>query len=290
MKKLLFLLSLLMLLSLPTLVNATTTTYTWYFRSDTQTVNGVTGYVLNSTLSASTQNVSLTLAGNNTVEWGWRIWRLRNDNSSTEITSGTPVATVSRSTDGEGFQTGTYTMPSIALHIGWDAFKVNLYMKVGAGSWQLKAIFVTSRILEKNVLGSTWSFIGYTKRTYSGGDTTGYFIWGSSSRNSRITNVQFTDADVYENMNYKLQSGDFIGFVLYPYVNLVGNLFYGIVMLIICVPIYNRYHSLTPILVMFILFGGATGMFTLLMPVAGFWVGWVFLLLGLAGLLFRVFR
>jgi len=266
------------------------TTVTWYFRSDTHTVNGVTGYVINQTLSSTTKNVSLSLAGNNTVYWGWRVWLTRNDNSTVELTSGSQVATVSRAVDGEGFQTATWNAPARELQIGFDALEIVLYMKVGAGSWQSRAIFVSSTLVEKTVSSVTWTFYQYTSRSYSGGTTTGLFIFGSSTRNSRIEGVGFGEADVYETMNYKLQSGDFVGFILYPYVNLVGNLFYGIVMLIICVPLYNRYHSLTPILVLFILLGGATGIFSLLIPEAGLGVSWIFMLLGLAGLLYKVFR
>lgn len=271
-------------------VYAATTTVTWYYRSDTHTVNGVTGYIINQTLSATTKNVSLSLAGNSTVYWGWRVWQVKSDGSKVELSSGSPIATVNRAVDGEGFQTSTWTAPARALQIGFDALEIVLYMKVGAGSWQSRAIFVSSTLVEKSVSSVTWTFKAYTKRSYSGGTTTGYFIFGSSTRNSRIEGVTFGEADVYETMNYKLQSGDFIGFILYPYVNLIGNLFYGLVMLMLTVPLYNRYHSLTPILVLFILFGGATGIFTLLIPVAGFGITWVFMLLGLAGLLYKVFR
>lgn len=270
--------------------HATTTTVTWYHRSDTHTVNGVTGYIINSTLSSTTKNVSLSLAGDSTVTWGWRVWQVKTDESTVELTSGSPVATVNRAVDGEGFQTNTWTAPSRSLQIGFDALEIVLYMKIGAGDWQSRAVFVSSRLVEKTVSGVTWTFYQYTNRSYSGGTTTGYFIFGSSTRNSRIEGIGFGEADVYETMNYKLQSGDLIGFVLYPYVNLIGNLFYGLVMLMLCVPLYNRYHSLTPILVLMILFGGASGVFTLLIPLAGFGITWIFMLLGLAGLLYKVFR
>ena len=163
-------------------------------------------------------------------------------------------------------------------------------MKVGGGAWQNKAVYVSGQLLQKSLVASTWTFKAYTNRTYSGGTSAGWFFWGSETYESRIEGVEFEEPDVYETMNHKLQTGDFIGFVLYPYVNLVGNLFYGFVMLMVCVPLYNRYHSLTPILVLFIVFGGAGGVFTLLVPEAGFWLAWIFLLFGLAGLLYKVFR
>jgi len=163
-------------------------------------------------------------------------------------------------------------------------------MKLGAGSWTNKAIFVSATLLQKTLNGVTWTFKAYTNRTYTGGVTYGWFKWGISTYDSRIEGISFTAPDVYETMNYKVQSGDLIGFILYPYVNLIGNLFYGLIMLIICVPLYNRYRSLTPILVLFILFGGATGIFSLLVPVAGLNLAWIFMLLGLAGLLYKVFR
>ena len=176
--------------------HAATTTVTWYHQSDTHIVNGVTGYIANETLSDSTKNVSLSLAGNSTVYWGWRVWQVKNDNSTVELTSGSPVATVSRSSDGEGFQTSTWTAPSTSLQIGFDALEIVLYMKIGAGSWQSRAIFVSSRLVEKSISSVTWTFQQYTKRSYSGGTTTGLFIYGSSTRNSRIEDVTFGEADV----------------------------------------------------------------------------------------------
>jgi len=44
------------------------------------------------------------------------------------------------------------------------------------------------------------------------------------------------------------------------------------------------------IIVLLILFGGATGIFSLLIPEIGLGIGWIFMLLGLGGLLYKVFR
>ena len=279
----------LLSLSLVMPAHASTSTVTWYFRADTHTVNGVTAYVINETISDTAVNVTDSVAGNVTVYWGWRIWRVRSDGSQNELTSGTPVATVSRVVSGIGIQTGTWNAPSKVLHIGYDCFKFVLYMKFGSGDWTAKATFVSSRLLERAIVGATWSFKIYTVKQYVV-NTYGVFVWGSSAFNSRIEGIEFEEPDVYQHMNYLLQTGDFVGFILYPYLNLVGNIFYGLVMLTICVPIYNRYHSFTPILIIFIIFGGAGGLFTLLTPVAGLNISWIFLLLGLAGLLYRTFR
>jgi len=266
----------------------TSSTY-WYCRADTQTVNTVLGYKLSETESSTQKSVTQAVATNVTTYFGWRVWKVNSKGEETELTSGYQYSW--RVADGEGIQNILWNAPTTSLQIGYDAIKVVLYVKLTAtGPWQPKATFISSKLLEKTLVASEWAFQTYTKKVYSGGSTTATVFWGASAKESSIAGIEFENPDVYENMQYKLQTGDFVGFVLYPYLNLVGNLFYGLLMLMVCVPTYNRYKSVTPLLVLLIIFGGAAGIFTLLIPEAGMGLGWIIFLIGLGGLLYKVFR
>jgi len=175
------------------------------------------------------------------------------------------------------------------LQVGFDAFKVIVYVKFGSGVWQSAATFVTERLIKSAILGGECEFSLYTKRLYSGGKTYGYMYFGNNAYASGIS-LQLQDPTSYELMLYKLQNRDLVGFILHPYLAVIGNLFYGLLVLIICVPLYIRYKSLTPILILFIIFGGAGGIFSLMVPTAGLGLAWIFLLFGLTGLLYKVFR
>jgi len=270
--------------------NPTVTSETvWYMRSDTHTVNTVLGYKLSETEDTTQTHISSAIATNVTVYYGWRVWKVNSKGETSELTSSIQYSW--RIADGEGTQNVLWTPPSTELQIGFDAIMCKLYMKfTETGPWQEKAVFISSQLSKKTLVASEWGFQTYTKKSYSGGSTNGTVYWGATAKETSIAGITFVDPDVYEEMQTKLQKGDFVGFILYPYTNLVGNLFWAIPMLIIFVPTYNRYKSVTPILVMLILFGGAAGIFTLMIPAVGLNLGWIVFLIGLGGLLYKVFR
>jgi hypothetical protein len=158
-----------------------------------------------------------------------------------------------------------------------------------ASTWFPKATFTSQRIMEKSVDGEVWTFYLWTQVAIDGG-ITGTFRFGSSTYNTRIEDLTFTDPYEQEKQIFDLQSMDFIGFLFHPYVSIMGSTFYGLLMLVPCISIYRRTKSFQNILIMFVLFGGSTGVFTLLIPEVGMGLGWAFLVLGLAGLFYKAFR
>jgi hypothetical protein len=278
-------------------VHSSTTTVTWYMRADTDTVNDVTGYKLNATQTNTEKQVDGEFSsklGYTIVYFGWRIWLSQHDNSTVELTGGSPEAIVERDEDGMGVQTVTWTPPLTSLHVGYSALKMVLYLRFNGSSWTAKRTFTSDLLMYKSIMAETWSFKVWTRRATNMIEddywTHGFFKHGKSTCDSRITNMQFSDASTHDMMMMQLENADFVQFTTYPYTSLIGNLFYGLLLLIPCVSIYVRQRSFTPILILFIIFGGAGGAFTLLTPVEGLSITWVFLLLGLAGLLYRVFR
>lgn len=219
------------------------------------------------------------------ISFGWRVWFVNNiDNSTSELTSGTPVAQVSRAATGAGIQSNTWTPPVASMSVD-DSFKLIVYINA-AGSWVAKATFTSESLKSRMLNAVAWTFY-----LYSGWNAThAYVKWGSASYNSRVENVEYVSSYPQEEMLDALLNLQFIDFLFFPYVNVLGSTFYGLLMLLICMPVYQRTHSLQPILIMFILFGGASGIFTLLIPAIGMGLGWIFLVIGLAGLLYKAFR
>jgi len=83
-----------------------------------------------------------------------------------------------------------------------------------------------------------------------------------------------------------LLNGDLIGFINAIYISLIGELFYGLIVLMVTVPIYIRTQSLGYVCIVWLLVGA---LLQVVLPVATFNIGWVFIVLGLAGILWKLF-
>jgi hypothetical protein len=261
-----------------------------YMRSDTHTVNNETQYQLKLTRSTIAITLSDSVAGSYQTSYGFRVFVLHYDGSEDEISHGTPIGTLTRAANGEGLQNNTYTPTYTRWQVGFDALKVVVYVRFGTGSWTAKATWTTERQLAKAIDDEEWTFSIYTKRDESGGNTQAQVKFGNVTYDSLIDDVIFIEPNTFEMMQYHLNNGDLIQFFIYPYYVLIGNLIYGLGMLFICGPMYLRYRSFNIILVLFALFGGTGGVFTLMVPSIALHVTWVFLLLGLAGLLWKATR
>jgi hypothetical protein len=275
------------------------TTITFYFRSDTQTNNGVTGFKLTQALTITSYNGTKYGSGTTglTVIWGWRAWLIDKNNATDELTAGTPTWQMTRTVDGEGWQNALAYVSRKTVSIGsvgWVALQMKLYCNIGDGGWVAVADFVSSDLMYRKVVNTTWSLWLYTSKTtmynYIDEDYTTYGVatWGSKTYNSRIINVQFENARASEVMMYDLQNRDLAGFLMRPYLLTMGPLFYGVIGLCLFYPIYRRTQSVVPILIGFILLGGVGGTFlNNMIPSAGFNFGWLIAVFALTGLFAR---
>jgi len=164
-----------------------------YMRSDTHTINGLQAYKLNTSQTASYLETNVTETESNTVYWGIRVWKRNSAGTETEVTSGTPVAQVSRSTSGYGIQSATWNCPNTTL-ASTDSIVVRVYC-MNSGNWILQATFTTKRLNAQTADPATWHVYYWTKRNYiSGGlgKTIGYFRWGTPTYNSRTEDFTTT--------------------------------------------------------------------------------------------------
>lgn len=169
---------------------------TRYMRGDQQTINSLTAYSLGTSQSSTSQSnlIEKTRSGNLVVDWGVRIWKRTSAGSETEITSGTPVAQVTRSAIGEGMQNNTWSVPLTSLN-ATDSIVVRVYAQIRDNvDWSVQATFTTEQLGSEILPAGTWTFYYYTwYDTYntggpSGRYTRGRFYWGDSTYNSRIEN------------------------------------------------------------------------------------------------------
>jgi hypothetical protein len=171
-------------------------TETRYFRSDEWAVNGLTAEKLTTAQYTVSQYYDYSSSPQGlTVYWGIRVWKRASGGTETEITSGTPVAQVSRLADGEGLQSATWACPETS----WsptDAVVVRVYQKIGAaGAWNLCEDWITEQINASKLDSATWTVYYYTYHLdWNDGEeppttyTRGRFYWSTSTYNSRIAN------------------------------------------------------------------------------------------------------
>jgi len=276
-----------------------TSTFTWYMRSDTATVNGVTGYMTNATPTDSVESVytETTDDAYQTVYYGWRVWLTFPDGTQTELSDGTPQAqTATAFTTGYVEKSGTWLAPSTTLILGFNSFVMTIYLKFGSDSWAAKATYTTERISEVALNGAIWTFTVNMKveRVLVEEDyiTQTWLRWGSSTdADTRVEGVEFTDPNTYEKAGGYLQAGNFIAFIFAPWINLLGSdVTWGLMLSIPLLSIYVRGKSTIPILVICIVFGGASGVISLLVPLMASWLLWVFMLLSFGGLFYKIFK
>ena len=87
-------------------------------------------------------------------------------------------------------------------------------------------------------------------------------------------------------LNQYFAAGDFMGFILAIYANVMGELILGVIVLIITIPLYLRTESLAYVSVVWILLGGA---FVYLFPAGTFKLAYILVALGVGGLLYKLF-
>lgn len=157
---------------------------TRYFRSDTWTVNGLSAYQLGTSNTANQTSITAVGQGSLGVTLTITVYVLHSSGGQDQIAS----FNVTRSSgSGALLYTGTVNISQTSL-AGTDAIMVKAVVTVGSDSET--AYFVTEQLGAAQLDAATWTFYLYISRYYDKieGVTTGSFIWGNSSFQSRIIN------------------------------------------------------------------------------------------------------
>lgn len=166
-----------------------------YMRSDQHTVNNATMYKLmetHTTNSSVTSKSALDPEDEWVGYWGVRVWKRSSSGTESEITSGSPIAVVSRSSSGQGLQSANWTCPATNLSIT-DSLVVRVYYKFDVDSYTLCAEFSTIQLNATSLMGQTWTVYYYTQRSYNSQQhkTYIYYYW-DNTYGSRIENVDYS--------------------------------------------------------------------------------------------------
>jgi hypothetical protein len=222
------------------------TSATYYFRSDSRLTNGQFGYSLETENSALSNSFSVTHGGGS-VTYGFDVFLAQYGNLTTLL--GSKVAEITVSGVTEGYETAIWTCPERQLLVGYDAFMIVVNARVGSGAWQAKALYISPVLVSSKLLEQTWTFQLYVNYTATASDV----HFGSSTFNSRIEGVGLREPTENEIQSFRWSQGDVIGMILGAYVDIIGPIFYVIVLLIVCVPLYVRHKNTGVIWVTFIL-------------------------------------
>ena len=265
---------------------------TWYFRADTHTINGITGYRLAET-STSTSAYDSTLAVGTSgydIYYGVRVWIVHESGTIEELTDGQPVAIVTRDSDGEGLQNATWNCPGYSNII--DAIMIKVYQRFEVTDWELRATFISENQTLITLPEATWTFHYYTKRNYIDNyGTESYFYWGDDY-NSRIE-FSISKPNPFQLALWRLQNQNLIGFIMTPLTYYLGSLAYGIFLFALAIALHNRFEDVSATtLAMLLLIGGgaAGGIISILLPASGLQLSWALFVLGIAILLYKLVR
>jgi hypothetical protein len=261
----------------------------FYFRSDTFNTNNIIAFGLDPTNTNSQQTITTEFTTGQTVTYGFRVWLSHSHTAATELTGGTPIAQMSRSTTGAGWQNNTWLCPDMPLTLGSEALKVTLYISTDAGNnWNALATYISHSLINPELLHQTWTFILYTTYTTSTGFTT--VVFGSNTYPSNINNVGLQPPTQTQIQTYRFLSGEYVLFILSTYTYLIGPTAYLLILMIPTVSLYLRHRNFGPILVLFTLFGSSGGIIWVFVPPWASTAIDILLILGCSFLVWKLLR
>lgn len=266
-------------------------TYTWYFRDDTWSINDFLGYKL---LTTQTENGTMVESSSVYLEnftMGLKLYQVSSDGTATLLdTSMLCEVTQSGLTSGTLLNT-TETLTETKSLNSTDSLAFILYQQIGSGSSNPKAVWVTQPLSSHTLNNNTWTMSYYVQVIEHLGVYYYKTFFGNSTCNTRIQNVQLEILDPWGRGLDYLSNSDFFGFIMNPYTYHLGQeLFFGMIVMMLAIPAYNRYRDPRPVAILFMLFGGTGGLLTSLIPSVAMNISFVFLALGVAIMFYKLIR
>jgi hypothetical protein len=163
------------------------TTQTRYLRSDTWTQNGLFSNQLG---TSETSNTDYDYVGSGfayTCKYGLRIFIRDTNGVERELTSGTPVWVGTRTVDGSGLQSTTWSVPQTILNTT-DVLEVRDEFQRGSQAVQEIWQWTTEQLGYNILSASTWTLQLYTKRNTVGSNDY-YIFFGDATHDSEISNI-----------------------------------------------------------------------------------------------------
>lgn len=261
-----------------------TSNTTFYFRSDAITTNDQTGYWLGTENSNSQQSLVDSTPPATTTYYAFDVYLARYGGTSQLLEEKIGLITAHDVALAEYI--GYWNSPDTNLLLGYDAFKVIIYSKIGDGAWTSKATFISSPIISSHLYYQTWMFKIWVNKT----STQSTLLFGNNQYNSRITGVNLKVPTDNEMQSYRWAAGDTISFIFGAYTDKMGSAAYLVILLIPTGSLYMRHKNTSIIVFLFIMFGGTGGLVWFLVPAWAATVVDALLVICYGFLVFKVIR
>lgn len=254
----------------------------YYFRSDTYETLGKSGYGFDSdyTNSYVLMNYSLPRF------YSYRVF-LCSATSETELTTGYDSACFAFTGD-ETYSNYSisWECPETTVNLGYNCLKIKLYTSTDFEEWASLADYVSPVLITKEIESSTWYFTMYVD--VAGGY--GAYRFGDTTYRSGITGIVFSEPLESEVQLWRITTGDYAGFVLGAYIDVIGEAVYVCILLGIAGVLYYQYKHFGVIAFFFSMFGGAGGLAWFLVPPWAAAVVSALVIIGTSFLVWRLIR
>jgi hypothetical protein len=257
---------------------------TWYMRSDTHTIHATLGYKL-LTVNTATPTFDLrTTTGTHNISYGVRVWVIDILGHTYELTSGSPVAIVTKSSTGAEMMSAYWTCPAYNAMV--DSIMIKVYQRFDEEAWSLRKIFITKSDLLIRLPRSTWTFCYYVEKAV--GSTNSTFAYGSyTTYNSRVT-LQYYKASPWDVALARLWQRDYVKWFFTPWTYWFGDLFWAILLFACIVMAWLRTGSFKPVLGLLWILGGSGSILWALIPATALHAAVIMLAMAMAITLFRL--
>ncbi len=178
-----------------------TVSETRYMRSDTHTVNTITGYKLDTAESASLLEISIgsQTGGTPTCYYGIKVYKAALDGTKTPISDGVvAIASLPAGASATTTISASWTCPQTGLN-ATDAVLIELYADLNVSPpTTLRRTWITEQLGAAQLNSATWTVYYRVKRTRTYDEVTGLYIYtftfrhGISTDSSYITNFTRT--------------------------------------------------------------------------------------------------
>lgn len=267
----------------------TTQTENLYMRSDTYNVTDVVAYGLDTDYTNTAVYVPYTSASVVNVTYGFRVYVTYSSTHVTELTSGTPVAQLPLTGNFTGQLSSSWNCPETTTILGYEAIEVNVYASANGSAWTSQAIFISNVLITNELQSSNWIFTLQLNMTQTTNTTCG-FTFGNTDNRCTIGNIVILEPLQSEKQEWRFNRGDYVGFEIGAYTDLIGSGFYMLILVMISFVLYFRYSNAAIIVFFFAIFGTSTGLVWFLVPPAAAAVVGALLILTFTFLVYRVIK
>jgi len=164
----------------------------------------------------------------------------------------------------------------------YNAGLLNVTASTGSIRWF--SIYVPDRDAPADVLNGIWYKSGDYVNITASSNTTVSVIWGVSMVYDEASGEYLPNANTQDLSELYLLTGDYAGFVIASYAQVVGVMFFGFALTYVSIPVYRRSASVFPVAVLWAL---GWGLFNRYIPPQGLNLA-VVLMMGSIGIVIAI--